>query len=156
MTITTRRSTTKAKKQTEVVFVSVEDMSRDMLLSYINVMRNLVSLKPIVENKKLDRRAAQKAYHARQQYMQQVHVDRSPFSVIREDSGAWVQRETYKKMQGDRVYSKSSSTHLSDSPEYLSSILSNRCSTIGIHECTFETTNGKSPCLIQVLEMETA
>jgi hypothetical protein len=156
MTITTRRSTTKAGNQTEVVFVSVEDMSRDMLLSYINVMRQLVSLKPIVENKKLDRRAARKAYHARQHYMQNVDVDRSPFSVIREDSGAWVRRGTYKKLHGDQEYSKSSTSHLSDSPEYLSSILSNRCSTIGIHECTLETSGGKSPCLIQVLEMETA
>lgn len=149
MSTTTLTRSAQGIHQNEVVFISAEDVSRDMLISYINVMRNHAALPPLKESIHLDMRARRSAQRIRKGKPElSITPDRSPYSVLKENASGWLHYvPTIRNRDRHIVVTES----VSQSQEFLSCILRNRCTSIGMYVSDDYST--QYPILVLVFEM---
>lgn len=137
------------KNRNEVIFISTEGMSRDMLISCINLRRHYMALDPLKTSTRLDKKAERRTQALRQDIVRiQINLDRSPYSVVKGSSQVWIQPNEYIRSGAQRIIVAES---VSESDEFLSCILSNRCASIGI--CICDEDDMQCPLLVQVFDM---
>jgi uncharacterized protein YkwD len=122
-------------RSTEVVLqgdtvVITRALSKDMLISYINFMRQFMNLAPMSIDSSLSEEAERRAKFLSEHNHIHVDPDRSVFSVSKAGTMSWI--------HGNRLPIRSPFRIMIppfDSDDYLSFILNEQYSTIGICVC---------------------
>lgn len=136
-TISSDRSTVRTHGR-EVVVVMHKALSRDMLISYINFIRQYMHLEPLAESAVLDAHAQKKA-HALKRRSTKVQNLR----VLKKTQP---QRSLTKR----RLQSPAEAfSPFGETPEYLSCVLDHNCDSVGIYVSELPQ-GGQEACTVQV------